>query len=106
MARRRKTFARITNRFPFVQIGSSPEEHLKRAVVDARGAERAAEDATHDASGGRCRDALTMLTDAYRRFGNREAERRGAGHSGAENTGVVVDRARHAFLDYCLPRKK
>ncbi len=50
-------------------LGSSAAEHLLRADVDARAAARAAEDATHDASGGRCRAALSMLTDAYRRLG-------------------------------------
>lgn len=96
MARRRRTG----------QLGSSSAEHLQRADIHARAAERSAEDAIHDATGGRCRDAVGMLTDAYRRFGNREAERRSAGHTGAENTGVIVDRARHAFMDACLPRRR
>ena len=89
-----------------IRLGSSAEDHNRRADLHARAAERSAEDAIHDATGGRCRDAVSMLTYAYRRFGNREAERRSAGHIGAENTGVIVDRARHAFLDACLPRRR
>lgn len=93
MARRRRGF------------GSSAEEHLKRADIDARGAKASAEDAIHEASGGRCRPALQMLTDAYRRLGNRQAERRGAGHGATvDNTNIEVDRARHAFNGHCLPR--
>jgi hypothetical protein len=86
-------------------LGSSAAEHAERARIDARGAESSAEDAIHEASGGHCRAAVQSLTDAYRRLGGREAERRSMGHTGAENTHVVVDRARHAFLSHCLPQK-
>jgi len=87
-------------------LGSSAAEHLQRADVDARAAKASADDAIHDASGGRCRSAVTFMADAYRRLGNREAERRGAGHGATtDNTHVEVDRARRAVLDHCLPRK-
>lgn len=86
-------------------FGSSTAEHLQRADIDARAAKASADDAIHDASGGRCRSALTFMADAYRRLGNREAERRGAGHTGAENTAIEVDRARRAVLDHCIIKR-
>ena len=86
-------------------FGSSAAEHLQRADVDARAAKASADDAIHDASGGRCRSALTFMADAYRRLGSREAERRGAGHVGAENTHIEVDRARRAVLDHCIIKR-
>lgn len=87
-------------------LGSSAAEHLTRADIDGRAAKASADDAIHEASGGRCRAAVQSLGDAYRRLGNREAERRGAGHGNtADSTQIEVERARRSFLDYCLPRK-
>lgn len=47
------------------------------------------------------------MADAYRRLGNREAERRGAGHGFTlDSTHMEVERARTAILEHCVVKRR
>ena len=103
--RRRKTFARITNRFPFFQLGSSAASHRKRADNSARMIHLHAADSIRMAERGRCREALQHLVGASMAYGGTSCNVISSDTNFPQAAKNAHDAAWTTFRDRCVVRR-
>lgn len=100
--RRRKTLVRVTNKFPFIKLGSSASSHRKRGEAAARMIHVQSADSIRMAERGRCREALQHLVGASMAYGGTSCNAISSDTNFPQAAKNAHDAAWTMFRDRCM----